>query len=113
MRIAMNKNTAPLAGFVSALLAAAAFAVSSPAAARHNPNALWEIVHDYCVPAAEGAKPLLKTFFALLLTPSVIPAVSVVSSMKLRPFKGSASIRDCAITPPIIGLSVSIAGVVA
>lgn len=55
MRIAMNKNTAPLAGFVSALLAAAAFAVSSPAAARHNPNALWEIVHDYCVPAAEGA----------------------------------------------------------
>lgn len=27
-----------------------------PLACAANPNALWEIVHDYCEPAAEGAQ---------------------------------------------------------
>ncbi len=43
----------PLARFLAAVIAAFAFDAQHLAAA--NPDALWEIVHDYCEPAAEGA----------------------------------------------------------
>ncbi|SAL57927.1 CDP-diacylglycerol pyrophosphatase [Caballeronia telluris] len=51
MQVAMIKRSTSLA----ALFVSIALACAAPCARAHNPNALWEIVHDSCVPAAEGA----------------------------------------------------------
>ncbi|SAL81237.1 CDP-diacylglycerol pyrophosphatase [Caballeronia choica] len=45
---------------IATLLVATAFAFGTPPARAGNPDALWEIVHDNCVPAAEGANVVQK-----------------------------------------------------
>jgi CDP-diacylglycerol pyrophosphatase len=52
MQVAMKKTSTLLA----TLFVAIASACGAPPARAFDPNALWEIVHDSCVPAAQGEK---------------------------------------------------------